>query len=55
MACFGRATNEIVTEIAKSKPYYAVFRDSGFASDATLTNFERIFKAHSPTTIRKVL
>jgi len=55
IACFDRATDEIVTEIAKSKPYYAVFRDSSFASDAALTNFEQIFKTYSPETKRKVL
>ena len=55
IACFDRVTDAIVTEIAKSKPYYAVFRDSGFASDATLANFEQIFKTYSPSTIRKVL
>ncbi|MCL2178281.1 MAG: site-specific DNA-methyltransferase [Proteobacteria bacterium] len=55
MACFGRATDKIVTELAKSKPYYAVFRDSSFTRDATLVNFEQIFKTYSPTTIRKVL
>ena len=55
MACFDRATDAIVTEIAQRKPYYAVFRDSSFASDATLVNFEQIFKTYSPTTIRKVL
>ena len=55
MACFDSVTDEIVAEIAKSKPYYAVFRDSSFAGDATLVNFEQIFKTYSPTTIRKVL
>jgi adenine-specific DNA-methyltransferase len=55
LACFDRVTNEIITEIAKSKPYYAVFRDSSFYNDATLVNFEQIFKTYSPTTIRKVL
>ena len=55
IACFDRATDEIVTAIAKSKPYYAVFRDSSFSSDATLTNFEQIFKTYSPTTKRRVL
>jgi adenine-specific DNA-methyltransferase len=55
LACFDRVTDEIVTEIAKNKPYYAVFRDSSFYSDATLVNFEQIFKTYSPTTIRKVL
>jgi adenine-specific DNA-methyltransferase len=55
LACFDRVTDEIVTEIAKNKPYYAVFRDSSFYNDATLVNFEQIFKTYSPTTIRKVL
>jgi adenine-specific DNA-methyltransferase len=55
LACFDRVTDDIVIEIAKHKPYYAVFRDSSFYSDATLVNFEQIFKTYSPTTIRKVL
>jgi adenine-specific DNA-methyltransferase len=55
IACFDLVTNEIVTEIAKTKPYYAVFRDSSFYNDATLVNFEQIFKTYSPSTIRKVL
>jgi adenine-specific DNA-methyltransferase len=55
LACFDRVTDEIVTEIAKHKPYYAVFRDNSFFSDATLVNFEQIFRTYSPTTIRKVL
>jgi adenine-specific DNA-methyltransferase len=55
MACFDRVTDEIVTEIAKTKPYYTIFRDSSFYNDATLVNFEQIFKTYSPSTIRKVL
>jgi adenine-specific DNA-methyltransferase len=55
LACFDRVTDEIVTEIAKNKPYYVVFRDSSFYNDATLVNFEQIFKTYSPATIRKVL
>jgi len=55
IASFERVTEEIVTEIAKRKPYYAVFRDLNFASDSTLANFEQIFATYSPTTIRKVL
>jgi len=55
VTCFDRVTDTILTEIAQEKPYYAVFRDSGFASDATLANFEQIFKTYSPSTIRKVL
>jgi len=55
LACFDRVTDEIITEIAKNRPYYAVFRDSSFYDDATLVNFEQIFKTYSPSTIRKVL
>ena len=55
IACFDRVTDEIVTEIAKTKPYYAVFRDSSFYNDASLVNFEQIFRTYSPTTVRKVL
>jgi adenine-specific DNA-methyltransferase len=55
IACFDKVTDEIVTEIAKAKPCYAVFRDNSFASDSTLVNFERIFAAYSPATKRKVL
>jgi len=55
IACFEQVTDEIVTEIAKSKPHYAVFRDSSFASDSTLVNFEQIFRQYSPTTIRRVM
>jgi len=55
LACFELATEETVTEIAKSRPYYAVFRDSSFSDDSTFVNFEQIFKTYSPTTIRRVL
>ncbi|MGI6578403.1 MAG: hypothetical protein ACOX1Q_10425 [Eubacteriales bacterium] len=56
MACFdNEVTDEVVREIAKKQPYYAVFRDSGMASDSVATNFEQIFETYSPSTIRKVL
>jgi adenine-specific DNA-methyltransferase len=55
IACFEMVTDEIITQIAKEKPRYAVFRDSSFASDSSLVNFEQIFKTHSPTTIRKII
>ena len=56
MACFDTSiTSEIITEIAKKKPYYAVFRDNGMANDSVATNFEQIFTTYSPTTVRKVL
>ena len=56
IACFDKdVTEEVVTEIAKEKPFYAVFRDSGMATDALMVNFEQIFETHSPQTVRKVL
>jgi adenine-specific DNA-methyltransferase len=55
IACFARIDNARVTEIAKQKPYYAVFRDSSFATDSALVNFEQFFKTYSPGTIRRVL
>ncbi len=56
LACFDSdVTTKTVTEIAKMKPYYAVFRDSGMANDSVATNFEQIFATYSPTTVRKVL
>jgi len=56
MACFDKdVTDEVVREIAKKQPYYAVFRDSGMASDSVATNFEQIFETYSPSTVRKVL
>ena len=55
-ACFdNNVSDAVVTTIAKEQPYYAVFRDSGMASDSVLTNFDQIFAAISPSTVRKVL
>jgi len=55
IACFNRVDNDLITEIAKKKPYYAVFRDNSFESDSALINCEQIFKTYSPSTIRRVL
>jgi adenine-specific DNA-methyltransferase len=55
IACFKRADTALITEIAKQKPYYAVFRDSSFASDSAMVNFEQVFATYSPNTIRRVL
>jgi len=55
IACFGRVDTALITEIAKRKPYYAVFRDNSFASDSAMVNFEQMFSTYSPNTIRKVL
>ena len=56
IACFDEnVTDEVIKEIAQKKPYYFVMRDSGFESDSVATNFEQIFAAYSPDTVRKVL
>ena len=56
IACFDEnVTDEVITAVAKQKPYYFVMRDSSMASDSVATNFEQIFAAYSPDTVRKVL
>ncbi|HCA28655.1 MAG TPA: site-specific DNA-methyltransferase, partial [Ruminococcaceae bacterium] len=56
IACFDdNVTDETVKAIAQQKPYYAVFRDSSMATDSVATNFDQIFAAYSPSTIKKVL
>ena len=56
IACFDKdVTDETVEAIAQKKPFYAVFRDAGIASDSVMTNFEQIFETYSPKTQRKVL
>lgn len=56
IACFDdEVTDEVVTAIAKKKPFYAVFRDSSIADDSVAANFEQIFATYSPQTVRKVL
>ena len=55
IACFGEVDTDLITEIAKKKPYYAVFRDSSFNNDSDMVNFEQVFVTYSPTTIRRVL
>ena len=56
IACFDEnVTEDVITEIAKQKPYYFVMRDSSMANDSVATNFDQIFASYSPGTIRKVL
>ncbi len=56
IACFDdNVTEDVITEIAKQRPYYFVMRDSSMANDNVATNFEQIFAAYSPDTVRKVL
>jgi adenine-specific DNA-methyltransferase len=50
-ACFETGIDEaFVKELAKRKPLRAVFRDTGYGSDATKINVEQIFKLLSPAT-----
>ncbi|MDR2546303.1 MAG: site-specific DNA-methyltransferase [Lachnospiraceae bacterium] len=55
IACFDRVDTALITDIAKKKPYYAVFRDSSFANDSAMVNFEQVFNTYSPGTIRRVI
>lgn len=56
IACFDEnVTEEVITAIAKQKPYYFVMRDNSMANDSVATNFDQIFETYSPDTERKVL
>lgn len=56
IACFDDdIDNSVITEIAKQKPLYAVFKDRSFATDSVGINNEQLFKTYSPTTIVKVI
>ena len=56
IACFDSDVDDnLVTEIAKRQPRYAVFRDSSMSSDSVAINFGEIFKTFSPNTQTKVL
>lgn len=56
IACFDdNVTEDVITEIAKQKPYYFVMRDSSMANDSVATNIEQIFATYSPDTVRKVI
>lgn len=55
MACFEPGvTDKVISEIAQSKPYYFVMRDSSMANDSVAVNFEQLFKSYSPDTHLKV-
>ena len=48
IACFDRdVSEEVVTEIAKRHPFYAIFRDSSLRSDSVAANFDQIFDYYS--------
>lgn len=56
IACFDKNIDEeVITAIAKQKPYYFVMRDSSMANDSVATNFDQIFATYSPDTVRKVM
>ena len=56
IACFdSNLSNEVITELAKIQPEYAVFRDFSFATDAVAINAEQIFKTHSSATNLKII
>lgn len=56
VCCFDKnLTDDVVTEIAKIQPLYAVFRDSSMSSDSVAVNFDQIFETYSPTTTRKII
>jgi len=56
IACFDdNIDNDVITEIAKLHPLYAVFKDKSFATDSVGINNEQLFKTYSPTTIVKVI
>ena len=56
VACLDENINEeVITTIAKMKPYYFVMRDSSLATDNVADNFDQIFNAYSKDTIRRIL
>lgn len=56
MACFeDNLAEDVITEIAKQQPLYAVFRDSSFATDSVAKNVEQIFATYSPDTKLSIL
>ena len=48
-------TNEVIVEIAKSKPEFAIFKDGCFDSDAISINAEQIFATHSNSTRIRII
>ena len=56
IACFDdNIDNDVITEIAKQSPLYAVFKDKSFATDSVGINNEQLFKTYSPSTVVKVI
>lgn len=56
IACFDdNIDNDVITEIAKRQPLYAVFKDKSFTTDSVGINNDQLFKTYSPATVIKVI
>lgn len=56
LACFDKEVSEdVITAIAKQKPYYFVMCDASLLDDHVADNFEQIFEHYSKDTIRKII
>ncbi len=56
IACFDEDVNEeVITAVAKRKPYYFIMRDKSLSSDNVGDNFEQIFQTYSKETIRRII
>ena len=56
VACFDqRVPTEVIVEMAKMQPDYAVMRDASFVGDDAVSNFGEIFKTYSSVTITRVV
>ena len=56
IACFDEdIDNDVITEIAKQQPLYAVFKSTSFATDSASINNEQLFKTYAPATVIKVI
>lgn len=56
VACFDKQIGtDVIEQIARMRPLYAVFRDASLADDSTAANFEELFKTYSPDTVRRVV
>ena len=56
IACFDEDVNEeVITAVAKRRPYYFIMRDKSLSSDNVADNFEQIFQAYSKETTRYII
>jgi adenine-specific DNA-methyltransferase len=55
IAYFKQVDTDLITEIAKKKPHFAVIRDGNFTNDSAIVNFDQVVATYSPNKVRKVL